>query len=139
LGIDPLGKSFNYSVFLKLLKNRSTSIKNFLTNDDVLFGIGKVYADEICFEARINPNRGMKTLKKSEINRIYTATKKMLKKSMEYDGLSIYLPVSYKKLRFDRFLKVYEREGEKCKRCNGTIKKEKIVKPTYFFCPLCQN
>jgi formamidopyrimidine-DNA glycosylase len=63
----------------------------------------------------------------------------MLKKSMEYDVLSIYLPVSYKKLRFDRFLKVYEREGEKCKRCNGTIKKEKIVKPTYFFCPLCQN
>lgn len=139
LGIDPLSKKFNYSIFLTFFRNRTTSIKNFLINKKIIFGIGTVYGDEICFEARVRPDRPVNTLKTSEIKRIFKAITKILKKSMEYDGLTLYLPVSNRTIRFDRFLKVYKRDGKSCRRCKGIVKKEKIGKTNSFYCPLCQS
>ena len=109
-------------------------------NKKVFLGIGNVYSDEICFKARVNPTRGIKTIRQAEKKRLFKSIKKILKRSMEYDGLSFYLPVSNKKLRFDRFLQVYNREGENCQYCrSGVIKKDKLSSRNYFYCPLCQN
>jgi len=140
IGVDPLSKKFNYSIFSNLFNRRTTSVKNFLINDDILLGIGNIYSDEICFEARVNPIKSVKQLTSAETNRIFKAITKILKKSLEYDGLDMYLPVSNKKIRFDRFLAVYGKEDENCQRCRlGIIKKEKVGSNTCFYCPNCQN
>jgi len=139
IGIDPLSKEFSYEMFVDLLRRRTASIKNLLTNDKVFLGLGKVYGNEICFEARVKPDKGIKELRPAEIKRIYSAIKKVPEKSLEYDGLSFYLPVSNKQLRFDGFLNVYNREGQKCRRCQvGVIQKAKTGQSALYFCPLCQ-
>jgi len=139
IGVDPLGKKFDYINFRQLLKNRTAGIKNILINDSIFQGIGNIYADEICFDARVNPGRGVKTLSEAEMKRIFKSISKILKKSLEYDGLSFYWPASFKKIRFDRFLNVYNHEGERCVRCRSGIIQKSKDRTTYFFCPLCQN
>jgi formamidopyrimidine-DNA glycosylase len=140
LGVDPLSKTFDYGRFLDLLRRRTTGIKNLLVNQKAILGIGNIYGDEISFDARIRPDRGIKTLKTAEIKRLYKSMGKILKKSLEYDGLSRYLPMSKKKIRFDRFLRVYGREGNNCWRCkSGKIVKQKTGNSYSYFCPLCQN
>jgi len=138
--IDPMSEKFTWSVFSKMLSRRTTGVRNFLINDDVFLGIGNVYADEICFQARIHPGKSIKILRSSERRRIFTAIGKILRKSMGYDGLALYLPESHKKLRFDHFLRVYNKEGEKCYRCKtGRIVREKVGASWAHYCPMCQN
>jgi formamidopyrimidine-DNA glycosylase len=140
VGVDPLGKKFNYQALLDLIRGRRTSVKNFLTNDRVFLGIGSIYADEICFAARIRPDKSVKLLKKNEIRRLYSSIGIILKKSIEYGGLTKYLLINPGKLRFDRFLRIYNRAGEKCYRCGSKrIIKKKIGGVNSFYCSGCQN
>ncbi|MFH1457519.1 MAG: DNA-formamidopyrimidine glycosylase family protein [Patescibacteria group bacterium] len=130
-GMDPICESFNFQFFYQLLRNKTTSIKNILINEDLLAGIGAIYADEICLEARVMPDRSIRSLKQSEINRIYVAIRKILKKSIIHGGLDG---------NYNKFISVYGREGEMCLKCNlGIIKKILVSNRKTFYCPVCQH
>ncbi|MFH1610966.1 MAG: DNA-formamidopyrimidine glycosylase family protein [Patescibacteria group bacterium] len=130
-GIDPTDDKFSLNSFYKILRNKTTSIKNILMNKDLLVGIGAIYADEICLEARVMPDKGIKLLKQSEIKRLYTAICKILKKSIIHNGISG---------NYIKFISVHNREGEKCLECNlGVVKKILVSNRKTFYCPVCQN
>jgi formamidopyrimidine-DNA glycosylase len=40
---------------------------------------------------------------------------------------------------YQKVLKVYNREGEKCFRCDGIVKKNKIGQRGTFWCEQCQK
>ena len=124
-GADPLAKSFSFLAFRQILKNKRTNLKNFLTTQTYISGLGNIYADEICFEARLKPDRGVKTLKDSEKKRLYRAIRKILIRAIKHNN-----PI----------FKVYDRQGMKCLRCRqGIIRKQKILYKWMYYCPLCQN
>ena len=128
-GIQPLSRQFTYFVFLKLLRNKRTYLKNFLTNQKYISGIGNIYADEICFEARIKPDRGIKSLSTAEIKRLYKAIRKILIRAVQ--STRVGLASSFK---------VYGQQGKNCPRCRqGLISKEKIGRKWIYYCPLCQH
>jgi len=54
-GIDALDPALTKDEFLKRIKRYPGQIKNTLTNDAFITGIGNAYVDEILFEARIYP------------------------------------------------------------------------------------
>ena len=100
-------------------------------NEKLLAGIGTMYADEICLIARVMPNKGVLLLRRSEINRIYTAMRKIFKKSIIYGGV---------KQGYGKFICVHNREGKKCLRCKrGVIKKILVSNRKTFYCPICQK
>ena len=130
-GLDPTSKEFNLVLFKKLFRNKSTNIKNFLMNEKLLAGIGTIYADEICLMARVMPDKGVKLLRRSEINRIYSAIKKIFKKSIIHGGANG---------GYIKYISVYNREGKKCLKCKrGVVKKILVSNRKTFFCPICQK
>ncbi len=140
-GLDPLSPDFKLDNFRKIFKDKKTSVKAVLMDQELIAGIGNIYSDEILFQARIKPIRRANTLKKEEIKNIFEATKMILKKAIKYRGttFSDYVDASGNKGGFIRFLKVYGREGEKCEQCGGVIKKTKIAGRGTRYCNRCQK
>ncbi|HHE76646.1 MAG TPA: DNA-formamidopyrimidine glycosylase [Candidatus Parcubacteria bacterium] len=141
IGIDPLEKGFTFSKFQEALKNKKGEIKKVLMNQQTIAGIGNIYSDEILWEAKINPLRKACNLSKKELKTLYLATKTILKKAIKTKGSSVvdYRRISGEKGGFEKILKVYRKEGQKCPRCGAIIKKTKIGGRTAHYCPNCQK
>ncbi len=140
-GLDPINSKFIKSDFLETIKNKKTNIKAFLLNQKYIAGIGNIYADEILFNAKIKPTRNIISLSRLEKEKIYLAINKILKKAITYRGttFSNYVDGSGNRGNFTKLLKVYQREGEKCFKCGGKIKRIKICGRGTHYCPVCQR
>jgi len=139
LGPDPLKISFEE--FKKRLTSRKGKIKQVLMDQEVISGVGNIYSDEALFLAKIHPFKETSKLKENELEELYQALRKVLKKAIELKGESIsdYRTPSGERGGFDKLRKVYRREGEKCFRCGTTIKRVKIGGRSAHFCPKCQK
>ncbi|KKT51818.1 MAG: Formamidopyrimidine-DNA glycosylase, partial [Parcubacteria group bacterium GW2011_GWC2_44_22] len=88
-GPEPLEPAFTQKVFAQLLeKNPRPKIKPFLVKQEKIAGIGNIYADEICFYARINPARVIKTLTIKERKDLFLGIKHILEQAIAKRGTS---------------------------------------------------
>ena len=142
-GIDPLAKEFTIKTFQEiLLKKPNAKIKQILMDQKLIAGIGNIYADEICFYAKVLPERQAKSLADEEIKLLFSGIKKILQKAVEERGTSVntYVDGNGKKGNYAKFLKVYQQEGKKCLRCKkGIIKRMKMGGRSTHFCTECQK
>jgi len=140
-GIEPLTKDFTLKAFKEALGVRNAPIKAILLNQGLIAGIGNIYADEALFEARIRPSRRAGSLSDKETEALFKAVNNIIKKAIKYRGttFSNYVDASGRKGNFTKLLKVYHREGKKCKRCGGVIKKARIAGRGTRFCEKCQK
>lgn len=141
-GPEPLEKDFTLEKFKELLKTKPRQkIKPLLMDQTFITGIGNVYAQESCWGAKILPTRIVKTLTEKEISDLYHYLIKILKEAIKYRGSSVdaYVDVEGKAGDYVSHLKVYNREGEKCFRCGGKIKKITLAGRGTYFCPSCQK
>ena len=143
LGPEPFDKKFNLNFFKKFIKDKKRKIKDLLIDQKFVSGIGNIYANEILFDSKINPNKKIKLLKINECNRIIFNSKKVLLKAIKKGGSSIkdFKDAEGSKGSFQDSFKVYQRDGLKCKEinCKGIILKKKISKRSTFFCNICQK
>ena len=143
LGPEPFSSKYNLNYIYSKLKGKQKNIKNFLIDQNFVCGIGNIYASEILFMSRINPNKKAKNLKKNDCKNILINSKKVLSEAINKGGSSIkdFKNVSGKHGGFQSEFKVYQREGLKCKRtkCIGIIKKKNISNRSTFFCNSCQK
>ena len=141
LGPEPLSKEFTLTYFQKICQKSNKPIKTLLMDQKLISGIGNIYSDEILWQAKISPLRKANSLKEKEIKVIYQKIKVVLKEAIKLQGTSI---VDYRKPdgakgKMDKFLKVYRKEGQKCPRCQGIIKRVIINGRSAHFCPKCQK
>jgi len=142
LGPEPLDKSFTFERFKEsVLKKKNKVIKQVLMDQGVIAGIGNIYSDEALFEARINPFRKIMELNEKELKEICSAIKKVLSLGIKLQGASVsdYRLPSGAKGGFDRIIKVYRKDGQRCPRCGVIIKRQKIGGRSAHFCPKCQK
>lgn len=127
--------------FIKLFEGKKTKIKPLLMDQKFLAGIGNIYSQEAVFCAKIHPEKRADQLDKKKLAKIYSCLIAILKQSISKKGSSAdtYRQIDGEDGGFVPFLKVYQREGEKCKRCNGIIKRKAIGGRGTYFCPKCQN
>ena len=106
-------------------------------------GIGNIYANEILFMSRINPNKKIKLLRNKDCTQIIINSKKVLLNAIQKGGSSIrdFKNTDGNEGSFQDSFKVYQREGLICKRinCGGKIVKKVITNRSTFFCNFCQN
>ena len=141
-GIEPGTKNFTWVNFQKIFVNRKITIKSLLLNQQIVSGIGNIYADEICYRAKVRPDRKVNTLTVVEKKKIFTATKYIIEKAVEKRGttFSDYRDTSGQPGNFVKFLKVYGRDGQKCMGCRQeNIKKVKLGGRGTHFCSRCQK
>lgn len=141
-GLEPLSKEFTLKYFKQVLGASSRPIKVALLDQEKIAGIGNIYASEVCFEAKIIPNRKVKDLSENELKLLYQACVRVLKTAVKNRGttFSDYVDLSGQSGYHAKFLKVYDREGKLCKRgCGGIIQKVNLAGRGTFFCKICQK
>ena len=143
LGPEPFHLKFNLKYIYSFFKGKKKNIKNFLLDQNFISGIGNIYASEILFLSRINPNKKACSLKYKDCKKIITNSKKVLLNAIKKGGSSIrdFKNLSGQNGNFQKNFNVYEREGLICKRseCGGVIQKKIISNRSTFFCNSCQN
>jgi len=142
IGPDPLQAGFGFSQFRDLIKKKRGPIKKVLMDQNVVSGIGNIYADEILFVSKIHPLTKTESLDDKELKMIFEVAEKILKKAIKLRGTSTsdYRDTAGKKGGYGDVRLVYQRAGEKCPHgCGGAIKRIKIGGRSAHFCPSCQK
>jgi len=142
LGVDAMSREFTLKKIEEILERRKNkSIGLVLMEQELISGVGNIYRSEILFEAGVMPTRIIKTLKASEIKKIYQAIKKVLKKAIKLRGTSDsdYRDTAGAPGNFQKALRVYRRAGKKCGKCDTIIKRSTLGQRSIFFCSKCQS
>jgi len=141
-GPEPLKKSFTLKKFKELITNRKiTKIKPLLMDQTFIAGIGNLYAAEICFYAGVRPTKPACLLKQGEIKRLYKGIKIILRNAIKKGGSSVdtYIDTRGRQGSFVPFLRVYDRKGKPCFKCNCKVKMISLAGRGTYFCPKCQK
>ncbi|WP_242645131.1 bifunctional DNA-formamidopyrimidine glycosylase/DNA-(apurinic or apyrimidinic site) lyase [Candidatus Ichthyocystis hellenicum] len=142
LGCEPLSREFCSKYFRQVLVNRRSSIKSCLMNSTIVVGIGNIYANESLFEARIHPLRQADSLTSSELSRLVTAIKAVLRRAIKRGGTTLrdFLNVSGEQGKFQNSLRVYGKAGTICSSClSQEIEVVRTNQRSTFFCQICQK
>ncbi|WP_410988536.1 DNA-formamidopyrimidine glycosylase [Listeria monocytogenes] len=141
LGPEPLTQAFTLTDFATGVKKTSRAIKTALLDQKLVAGVGNIYADEICFEAKVRPERAANSLSDKKIKRIFEATKSIMTEAIALGGSTVrtYVNSQGKLGQYQDKLKVYGKTDEPCVVCGTPIEKIKLNGRGTHFCPNCQK
>lgn len=125
----------------RLKTPKTRMVKVALLNQEVIAGVGNIYADEALHRAKIRPTRRLASLTAKERLALAEEIQKVLCESIELGGTSAndYVDARGEKGKFLDFLRVYGRKGEKCRDCGTPIKRIVIGQRSTHYCPKCQK
>ncbi|MBR2067344.1 MAG: DNA-formamidopyrimidine glycosylase, partial [Solobacterium sp.] len=89
LGYEPWDERVKESYIKEYCKNRKIAIKTILLEQNMIAGIGNIYADEILFACGIRPGRSCQRLTKKDRENIILETRRILKEAIEAGGTTI--------------------------------------------------
>jgi formamidopyrimidine-DNA glycosylase len=138
-GSEPL--EVELDVFVALFRGRKTPIKSALLNQNLLRGVGNIYADESLFRAGVRPRRRAASLTRKELAQLYVTVREVLKEAIALGGSSVsdYVGADGEEGFFQLQHRVYGREGEPCLVCKAPIKRVVIAGRSSHYCPNCQK
>ena len=141
LGPDPFSADFSVEYLVRKLKNRQRSIKTALLDQELVAGVGNIYADEALFLSGIRPETLCADLTVEPIERLRTAIIQVLQTSIESGGttFSNFLNVQGVNGNYGGVAWVYGRMGEPCRVCGTAIQRLKLAGRSSHFCPKCQH
>ena len=138
---DPLDEQFDDEAFVTALRARRTGIKRALLDQQLISGIGNIYADEALWRARLHGNRPTDKLTRPAARVLLGHVRDVLGASLQQGGTSfdaLYVGTDGVSGLFERSLNAYGREGEPCPRCGTPIRREAFMNRSSFSCPRCQ-
>ena len=138
-GVEPT--TIGDEEFAALFKGRKLAIKAALLNQNLLHGVGNIYADESLFRAGIRPTRQAGRLTKVELKQLRVALQAVLKRAIKLGGSSVsdYVDAEGMSGYFQIEHKVYGRGGEPCAVCGAPIKKIVVGGRGTHYCATCQK
>ncbi|MCX7444049.1 bifunctional DNA-formamidopyrimidine glycosylase/DNA-(apurinic or apyrimidinic site) lyase [Corynebacterium sp. P7003] len=127
---------------VRALKSRDTEIKRLLLAQDLVSGVGNIYADEMLWRARVHPRQRAARMSSRRIGELLCAGSEVMREALVQGGTSfdaLYVNVNGDSVYFDRSLMVYGRAGKECPRCGFTIQREHFMNRSSHFCGNCQR
>ena len=140
-GLDPMSSGFTARALGELLGESRQELKVWLLRQDRLVGLGNIYACEILFRAGLSPWRQAGSLARAEVAALRRYTRQVLTRAVEKCGttFSDFQDATGSMGGYQKYLSVYGREGEACKRCGGQVEKVSQQGRSTFFCAACQS
>ena len=141
LGPEPLSDEFTVEGLARSLSMRKGAIKQALLNQEIIAGLGNIYADEALYYAAIHPLRPAYSLSPGEIRLLHEGIVSVLTLGIEHGGTSF---SEYRDLWGEagenyNHVRVYQQEGKPCKRCGQLIERIVVAQRGTHFCPACQK
>ena len=138
-GAEPL--AVDAEAFAALFRGRRLSIKAALLNQNLLSGVGNIYADESLFHAGIRPLRRAGRLTHAELERLRRALREVLSHAIRLGGSSVsdYVDADGGRGFFQLEHCVYQRTGLPCAHCHTPIRRILLAGRGTHFCPHCQR
>ena len=140
-GLGPEPFDLSLEKFKEMLAKKKTKIKPLLMDQTFISGVGNLYAAEVLFRARINPQRPAVSLSDKEKELLFKEIKDTLSEAIKYKGSSVdqYVQLSGQPGDYVQHHKVYDREGKPCLMCKTAIKRINLGGRGTYFCPRCQK
>jgi formamidopyrimidine-DNA glycosylase len=144
LGPDPICDEFNGEVLRRQLQGRTGMIKSLLLNQQIVAGVGNIYADEVLHRCGIRWNRSADSLSKKKVDQVASSIVDILQASIESGGSTLddtqYVDIEGNTGSFQDFHRVYGREGQICMTCGkSAIRKVMVAGRSSSYCPRCQR
>ncbi len=139
---DIFSEEFNKARVISEIRRRKIEIKKALLNQEIMSGVGNIYADEALWYAKVHPERMSSSLSETELAEILRAVKKVMKSALNQGGTSfddLYINVNGESGYFEVSLRAYGREDEPCRRCGALIRRINFANRSSHFCPVCQR
>lgn len=136
LGVDIYADDFTLEAFAPIFTSKR-KMHTFLLDQSRISGLGNIYVSESLFRAGIHPLRPADSLTEEEIGKLYVAVRDVTREALDHMGTTFY---SYRQAdgnrgNFQKFLRVFRKEGEPCPQCGATIERIKIGNRSAFYCP----
>ncbi len=139
---DPLDPKFDVGKVIAAIRRRHTEIKRALLDQNLVSGIGNIYADEALWRAKLHGTRPTDKLSRAKVTELLAAATQVMREALGQGGTSfdaLYVNVNGQSGYFDRSLAVYGQEGLPCARCGRPIRREPFMNRSSYSCPRCQR
>ncbi len=115
IGLGPDALEIDAKSFREIFDGRKTTIKALLMNQKLIAGIGNLYADEICFQARLHPGSRAGALSDRHTDSLYLKMREILQTACDRDAYyKVYPDDWFWKWRTDK-IEFLEEKGRICK------------------------
>ncbi|MFN0296375.1 bifunctional DNA-formamidopyrimidine glycosylase/DNA-(apurinic or apyrimidinic site) lyase [Acinetobacter albensis] len=140
LGPEPLSDAFNAEYLIQKLNKKNVGIKVAIMDNQVVVGVGNIYATESLFQLGIHPAQPASSLTSSQIEKLVIEIKRILKQAIDLGGSTLrdYSNAMGENGYFQQTLLAYGRSGEMCVNCESTLENLKLGQRASVFCPQCQ-
>ena len=139
---DPFDPLFNKQTTINNYLKRNIKIKTALLNQEIMSGVGNIYADETLWRAKIHPETLTSELTPKKVATIIDFATEVMHEAINQGGTSfddLYINVNGESGFFEQSLAAYGQEDEPCPRCGTPIKRITFGARSSHFCPRCQR
>lgn len=140
-GIEPIDDKLTKEYLYDSFKKRNLPMKTLLLDQTIISGLGNIYADEVLFASHINPLKLGKDITLDDCQSIVNESKRIILRAIENGGTTIRSYTSSLGVigHNQDYLKVHQRENQKCQECSSLIKKIVVGGRGTYYCPKCQK
>ncbi|PWJ56379.1 formamidopyrimidine-DNA glycosylase [Quadrisphaera granulorum] len=138
---DPFDPHLDDAALLARLRTRRSGVKRALLDQDLLSGVGNIYADEALWRSKLHGERSASALTRPAASRLLGDVRDVMAEALAQGGTSfdsLYVDVNGASGYFERGLAVYGREGRPCPRCGAPVRREAFANRSSHSCPVCQ-
>ncbi len=141
IALDPLDPAFDDAAFVRRVRGSRSGVKRLLLHQEVVSGVGNIYADEALWRAQVHGERPGDRLRVRDVAALLAGCREVMLAALEQGGTSfdaLYVNVNGESGYFDRSLHAYGQEGRPCARCGTPIRRVAFTNRSSYFCPVCQ-
>lgn len=142
LGPDPLTGDAEEALVQAARRSRSP-VRTVLLDQQVLAGVGNIYACESLHRAGIHPSRPLSRISRRRLRALAEAVREVLHAALAAGGTTLadggFVAGDGRAGYFAVQLGVYGREGQACSRCGGQVRRRVLAGRSAYYCPGCQR
>jgi formamidopyrimidine-DNA glycosylase len=128
--LGPEADSLSTEDVARILASDSRRLHSLLRDQRLIAGIGRAWANEILWSARLSPYQLSTQVDDEQMERLATAI---------HDELERGLELRLAGAKDDKVYRVHNRLGEPCARCGTPLARVDFEEHTIYYCPQCQT
>ena len=139
---DPLDEAFDQDAVIAKMRSKKSGIKRVILDQNLVSGIGNIYADESLWLAKLHFDRLADGISKAKLTELIEVSKQVLAAAVKQGGTSFdeqYKNVNGEAGYFSQQLYAYGQTDKPCQRCQTPIRRQAWANRGSHFCPKCQR